>query len=482
MTVEGLDFDNEIRVNQSVEIVRGLPVLALGNPAGVVLIALSSWRELVSSYAIVPAVFLVILMVPLATSYLRMRRLDRPKTVSKRRIRTIVLHSFLVGLTWAAILGMLLPALDAFGQMVAMLVVVFMWYGSVAIVGCVPKAVTGFVLPAWIAAYAALMYDGAIDRFLVTMILAVGAIAIYQTGRPLWLSFRSRVAMEHELERNSAFQAALSGKIAKYISPQVYDSIFHGKQDVSTASQRKKLTVFFSDIERFTEITDRMESEDLTDLLNHYLTEMSKIALEHGATIDKYVGDAIVIFFGDPESKGVQEDALACVKMAIAMRERMVQLEHIWREQGIEKPLRCRMGVHTDFCTVGNFGSEDRMDYTIIGGGVNTASRLESLAAPGEILISYETYAHVQDQVVCEERGEVDVKGMAYPVAIYRVLDETATAGARRLRYREQMAGVTLDINLATMNDESRIQAKEVLHRALDRLDNVDAPREQAAE
>ena len=83
---------------------------------------------------------------------------------------------------------------------------------------------------------------------------------------------------------------------------------------------------------------------------------------------------------------------------------------------------------------------------------------------------------------MCEERGEVDVKGMAYPAAIYRVLDETAAAGAQRLRYREQMAGVTLDINLATMNDESRIQAKEVLHRALDRLDSADAPREQAAE
>ena len=88
-------------------------------------------------------------------------------------------------------------------------------------------------------------------------------------------------------------------------------------------SQRKKLTICFSDIAGFTETTDRMESEDLTQLLNHYLTEMSKIATEHGATIDKYVGDAIVMFFGDPESRGVKEDALACVKMAIAMQRRI---------------------------------------------------------------------------------------------------------------------------------------------------------------
>jgi adenylate cyclase len=103
----------------------------------------------------------------------------------------------------------------------------------------------------------------------------------------------------------------------------VYDSIFTGQQDVKIVSKRKKLTVCFSDLVGFTEITDKMESEDLTHLLNHYLTEMSKIALQYGATIDKYVGDAIVMFFGDPTTLGVKEDALACVQMAIAMQKRI---------------------------------------------------------------------------------------------------------------------------------------------------------------
>jgi class 3 adenylate cyclase len=149
---------------------------------------------------------------------------------------------------------------------------------------------------------------------------------------------------------------------------------------------------------------------------------MSRIALDHGATIDKYVGDAILIFFGDPETRGVRDDARACVRMAIAMRDRMLELERVWRAGGIAHPLRCRMGIHTDFCTVGNFGSEDRLDYTIIGRGVNIASRLESLATPGEILISYETYAHVEDEIACEEKGEVEVKGLAYPVTTYHVV------------------------------------------------------------
>src|SRR5262249_22720928 len=169
--------------------------------------------------------------------------------------------------------------------------------------------------------------------------------------------------------------------------------------EVKIASRRKELTIFFSDIAGFTETAERLESEHLTQLLNHYLTEMSKIALSHGATIDKYVGDAIVIFFGDPETRGVKEDALACVEMAIAMRKRLHELRAVWRASGIEKPLQCRIGINTGYCTVGNFGSEDRMEYTIIGGGVNLASRLEAAATPGEILISYETYAHVRHRI-----------------------------------------------------------------------------------
>jgi class 3 adenylate cyclase len=99
------------------------------------------------------------------------------------------------------------------------------------------------------------------------------------------------------------------------LSPQVYHSIFTGAQNVGIASTRKKLTIFFSDVVNFTETTEKLESEDLTNLFNHYLTEMTNIALEYGATIDKYIGDAIMVFFGDPESKGVKEDALACVRM-----------------------------------------------------------------------------------------------------------------------------------------------------------------------
>ena len=275
---------------------------------------------------------------------------------------------------------------------------------------------------------------------------------------------------EEQLAEKSRSLEALSNQLSKYLAPQVYNSIFSGKSEVKIASHRKKLTVFFSDVAGFTETADRLESEDLTQLLNHYLTEMSRIALAHGATIDKYVGDAIVIFFGDPETRGVKEDALACVKMAVAMRGRMIELQDLWRKSGIEKPLRCRIGVNTGYTTVGNFGSEDRMDYTIVGGGVNLASRLEAAAEPGTILISYETYALVKDEIHCIDRGKIKVKGIAYPVAVYQVVDSYENLGKRRDAIRIDRPNFKLDIDLENMPGNQVGQVKKILRETLARL------------
>jgi adenylate cyclase len=279
---------------------------------------------------------------------------------------------------------------------------------------------------------------------------------------------------ENELADKSKALELLSSQLAKYLSPQVYESIFTGKQEVKITSRRKKLTVFFSDIARFTETTDRLESEDLTQLLNHYLTEMSEIALFFGATVDKYVGDAIVIFFGDPETRGVKEDACACVEMAIAMRKRMRDLQDVWRKSGIERPLECRIGINTGYSTVGNFGSENRMDYTIIGGGVNLASRLEAAATPGDILVSYETYTNIRDRIYCEEHGHISVKGIAYPVDTYRVIDTYENLGRERRHFREERSNVKLDIDLEAMTKDDRGAAADILRRAMELLTDDD--------
>lgn len=315
-----------------------------------------------------------------------------------------------------------------------------------------------------------------------------GAPYAYQRGDGRWILVSERKTQEggtvavysditelkereEELARKTEALQTLSNQLSKYLSPQVYESIFTGKQEVKVTSQRKKLTVFFSDIANFTETTDRLESEALTHLLNHYLTEMAEIALAHGATIDKYVGDAILIFFGDPETRGVEADALACVSMAIAMRNRMRELETFWRDSGVEKPLRCRMGINSGYCTVGNFGSEDRMDYTIIGGGVNLAARLETAAAPGEILISYETYAHVKNHVACEAREPIEVKGIPYPVSTYQVIDPiNPEAVEDRSAVEDHLKDLDRDLRSGKLTAEERSRAAAALRAAADRM------------
>jgi adenylate cyclase len=261
-------------------------------------------------------------------------------------------------------------------------------------------------------------------------------------------------------EKNRMLEG-LSAKLSKYLAPQVFRSIFTGDQNVEIASKRKKLTIFFSDIAAFTETTDNLESEDLTNVLNHYLTEMSAIALAHGATIDKYIGDAMLLFFGDPDTKGVKEDAKACVLMAIAMQRRMRELEQEWRDRGLERPFRIRMGISTGFCTVGNFGSQDRMDYTIIGNEVNLAARLESVAEPGSILLAHETNALVRDLVLTEEQPPITVKGFAKAISTYKIVgtfDELVEAGKIVLQERK---GLRLLVDLSKQDKSEAIAMLE---------------------
>jgi adenylate cyclase len=228
-------------------------------------------------------------------------------------------------------------------------------------------------------------------------------------------------------ERNAALDEktrmleSLSIKLSKYLSPQIYASIFAGSRDVELATERKRLTVFFSDIKDFTATTADMQPEDLTAMLNRYFTAMSRIALAYGAHIDKFIGDAMLMFFGDPETRGVEEDARACVRMAVAMQRQMVELQQEWRASGFEQPFEMRVGINTGYCNVGNFGSADRMDYTIIGAEVNLAARIEAAADPGGILISYPTYALVRDIVRAEERGSIDAKGIRREVRVFAV-------------------------------------------------------------
>jgi len=253
----------------------------------------------------------------------------------------------------------------------------------------------------------------------------------------------------------------LSERLSRYISPQLAKSILEDGQDVKLESSRKKLTVFFSDLVGFAETADRLESEELTEHLNRYLDEMTKVALEYGATIDKYMGDAIMVFFGDPLSKGVKEDALLCVKMALDMKKKLRDLTR----SGELLPFEVRMGINTGYCTVGNFGSENRMDYTIIGKEVNVASRLESAASVGDILISEETYSLVKDEVECDGGDFYNLKGISHPIKAYRATELKQSRLSKKEIFDTEIFGgaASIYIDKEKLSEDERVLLLEFL-------------------
>ena len=262
----------------------------------------------------------------------------------------------------------------------------------------------------------------------------------------------------------------LSTKLSKYLSPQIYESIFSGEKDVTLGSSRKKLTIFFSDIVNFTGTTDQMESEDLTQLLNQYLNEMTKIALQYGATVDKYIGDAIMIFFGDPGTQGVSKDAQLCVEMAIAMQKRITELHGEWQSSGFTKPFNIRVGIHTGYCTVGNFGTESRMDYTIVGSAVNLASRIESNAEAESTFISEDTYLLVRDHFNCLPAATITPKGLKQAIQLYRVQINTNQEHAMTV----DKEGFHLRVQPAHITTQSRQRAQQLLKKLSEDLKDSD--------
>jgi class 3 adenylate cyclase len=294
-----------------------------------------------------------------------------------------------------------------------------------------------------------------------------GALFIALQGRQA----RALAGLNTQLQGTNEFLASISAKISRYLSPQIYASIFSGQKDGSIHTERKKLTIFFSDIKDFTSTTERLQPEAITALLNEYFTEMSAIALKHGGTIDKFIGDAMLVFFGDPETRGAAEDAKACVRMAVEMQRRLTELSIKWRNEGIEQPFRARMGINTGYCNVGNFGSAERMDYTIIGGEANLAARLQSSADVGSIVISYETWALVRDIVAAHPLPPISMKGIGREVEPYLVDGLTDGTGTAPGVFHEELPGLTLYLDPRAVNSAETERVTGLLREALDAVE-----------
>jgi adenylate cyclase len=227
---------------------------------------------------------------------------------------------------------------------------------------------------------------------------------------------------ERQLAETSDQLAKANDLISRYVATQVAQQIRAGNYGAVDQHHRRKLTLFFSDIKGFSEVADTIEPEELSRILNEYLSEMTEIAERYEATVDKFVGDAIMVFFGAPVATHDRDHALRAVRMAIEMQARLAELRAKWTREGIEEPFAVRIGINTGVASVGNFGSKGRVDYTAIGRQVNLAARLQVNCDPGKILLSHSTWSLVQDNIACVPKGEIQVKGFHQLVKVYEVV------------------------------------------------------------
>lgn len=207
----------------------------------------------------------------------------------------------------------------------------------------------------------------------------------------------------------------------RFISPEMVDQLV-STQDINSLNKRANLTILFSDIRGFTTLSEKMTPEEVVAMLNPYLEAMTDVIYRHGGTVDKYEGDAIVAFFGEPVSYA--DHALRSVRAALDMRKALDELKRKWEREGHPRPnLEMGIGLNSGDVFVGLLGSAQRINYTVIGDAANLASRLQDLTKTYNwpVLISESTYEQVSQEFDADFADSVTVKGKTQPVNVYKL-------------------------------------------------------------
>ncbi|PID57187.1 hypothetical protein CSB45_08130 [candidate division KSB3 bacterium] len=211
----------------------------------------------------------------------------------------------------------------------------------------------------------------------------------------------------------------LRSAFGTYVSRQMLAQILENPKSLTLSGRRKELTIMFSDVRKFSTLSDKIEPEVIHRLLNMYFSRMTNIAFKYDGFVDKFIGDGLLCFFGDPIS--YPDHALRGVKAAIEMQKAVRDIGPEIQEKFGLDPIVIRIGLNTGHVIVGNMGASERMEYTVLGSEVNLAQRLESSATPGEIMISQKTYEQVKNFVNTRDMGEIHVKGFQRPIKVYEI-------------------------------------------------------------
>jgi adenylate cyclase len=235
--------------------------------------------------------------------------------------------------------------------------------------------------------------------------------------------------LEARVEEQMA-ELVRTGELKRFLPHQVAEGLLAGRLTSDGGFERRKLTFLFADMVGFTDLSDTLAPEELSDVLNEYLREMASVAVEHGGTLDNYIGDGIMVLFGAPVQTDEAAQAWAAVQAAFEMKERVEALSAATRARGIPADLNVRVGVNTGHCTVGVFGSDVLRAYKAVGFEVNVAARLQAEAEPGTPLVGFRTYALVKDRVRAEQREPLSIKGAARPVEAWSIVELRRGAGS----------------------------------------------------
>jgi class 3 adenylate cyclase len=236
--------------------------------------------------------------------------------------------------------------------------------------------------------------------------------------------------LEARVEEQMA-ELVRTGELKRFLPHQVAEGLLAGQLSPSEGFERRRLTLLFADMVGFTDLSDTLDPEELSEVLNEYLREMTAVAVAHGGTLDNYIGDGLMVLFGAPNRAEESAQAWAALQAAFGMKARAEELTITIRSRGIPADLRVRVGVNTGHCTVGVFGSDLMRAYKAVGFPVNVAARLQTEAEPGTVLVGFRTYALVKDRVRAELREPLRLKGAARPVEAWEILalvDEPAAS------------------------------------------------------
>ena len=256
----------------------------------------------------------------------------------------------------------------------------------------------------------------------VPVTLANETIAYYIIYHDITELAHARRQLESRVDELVA-ELVRTGELARFLPRQVAEGVLAGKLAGEQALERRKVTVLFADMVGFTDLSESLEPEELSEVLNEYLREMSAAVLAHGGTLDNFIGDGVMAVFGAPEAVPETEQAWAAVQTALDMRRRCRDLAFRVRGRGVPADLDIRVGLNTGYCTVGVFGSDVMRAYKTVGFLVNVAARLQTAGEPGSILCGFRTYALVKDRIQAVPREPLMVKGAVRPVEAWEIID-----------------------------------------------------------